>query len=136
MIAGLAGLVLAEGAVVETKTYISPVKYTLTWTASASGIVSNATTFYVRGELSRVTFTGAGTGTTYSVTLTDSAAVDVLAGQGAGIVSNSVTTVVPGVKISDGVTTNVVPFVINDLLTLLITGAGSNKTGSVILYVK
>lgn len=137
IIAGLTSFALAEGTIVETKTLFgSPAKYQLAWTTSASGVISNTTTFAVRGSLERVTFTGAGTGTTYSATLKDSATVDVLAGQGAGISSNSVTSVCPGLKVTNGTVTNVVPFVLNDVLTLLISDAGSNKTGSVILYVK
>jgi hypothetical protein len=62
--------------------------------------------------------------------------VDVLAGLGSGVSTSTVSSVVPGIKITDSVTTNVVPIVVNDLLTLGVTVAGSNKTGSVILYVK
>ncbi|MFA5401676.1 MAG: hypothetical protein WC359_14595 [Dehalococcoidia bacterium] len=137
VIAGLAGLVLAEGTVVETKTLISsPAKYTLAWTASTNGIVSQATTFYVRGEIARVVLDGTSTGATYSLTLKDGSGVDVLAGLGAGVSTSAVSSVVPGIKITDSVTTNVVPYVVNDLLTLGVTVAGSNRTGSVILYVK
>lgn len=137
VIVGLAGLVLAEGTVVETKTvFSSPAKYQLAWTASTNGIVSQATTFYVRGELARVVLAGTSTGETYSLTLKDSSGVDVLAGLGAGVSTSAVVSVVPGIKITDSVTTNVVPIVVNDLLTLDVTVAGSNKTGTVILYVK
>lgn len=137
VIAGLAGLVLAEGTVVETKTlFSSPAKYQLAWTASTNGIVSQATTFYVRGELARVVLDGTSTGATYSLTLKDSSGVDVLAGLGAGVSTSAVSSIVPGARITDSTTTNVVPFVVNDLLTLGVTMAGSNKTGSVILYVK
>ena len=136
-IAGLAGLVLAEGTVVETKAtsgYAN--KYTLAWTASTNGIVSQATTFYVRGEIARVSLNGTSTGATYSLTLKDTSGVDVLAGLGAGVSTSAVSSVVPGIKITDSVTTNVVPIVVNDLLTLGVAVAGSNKTGSVILYMK
>ena len=137
IIVGLAGLVLAEGTVVETKTFLgSPAKYQLAWTASTNGIVSQATTFYVRGEIARVLLNGTSTGATYSLTLKDSSGIDVLAGLGSGVSTSSVSSVVPGIKITDSVTTNVVPIVVNDLLTLGVTVAGSNKTGTVILYVK
>lgn len=137
VIAGLAGLVLAEGTVVETKTvFSSPAKYQLAWTASTNGIVSQATTFYVRGELARVVLDGTSTGETYSLTLKDSSGVDVLAGLGAGVSTSAVVSVVPGIKITDSVTTNVVPICVNDVLTLDVTVAGGSKTGSVILYVK
>jgi hypothetical protein len=137
VIAGLAGLVLAEGTVVETKTmFSSPAKYELAWTASTNGIVSQTTTFYVRGELARVVFGGGTTPNTIYVTLKDTAGVDVLAGQGIALVSNVVVSVVPGLMSTDGVQSNTVPFVVNDLLTLSVTNAGSLKTGNVILYVK
>jgi len=137
VIAGLAGLVLAEGTVVETKAISGYVnKYTLAWTASTNGIVSQATTFYVRGEIARASLNGTSTGATYSLTLKDGSGVDVLAGLGVGVSTSAVSSVVPGIKITDSVTTNAVPIVVNDLLTLGVTVAGSNKTGSVILYVK
>ncbi len=137
VIAGLAGLVLAEGSVTYDKTVIgTPSKHTLAWTASTNGIVSQATTFYVRGEIARVSLNGTSTGATYSLTLKDSSGVDVLAGLGVGVSTSAVSCVVPGIKITDSVTTNVVPIMVNDLLTLGVTVAGSNKTGSVILYVK
>jgi hypothetical protein len=137
VIAGLAGLVLAEGTVVETKTvFSSPAKYQLAWTASTNGIVSQATTFHVRGELARVVLDGTSTGATYSLTLKDSSGVDVLAGLGVGVSTSAVVSVVPGIKITDSVTTNVVPICVNDVLTLSVTVAGDSKTGSVILYVK
>ncbi len=133
----LAGLLFAEGTITETRvTQGSPSKYTLAWTASTNGIVSQATTFYVRGELARVVLDGTSTGATYSLTLKDSSGVDVLAGLGAGVSTSAVSSIVPGARITDSTTTNVVPFVVNDLLTLGVTVAGSNKTGSVILYVK
>lgn len=137
VIVGLAGLVLAEGTVVETKTvFSSPAKYQLAWTASTNGIVSQATTFHVRGELARVVLDGTSTGETYSLTLKDSSGVDVLAGLGTGVSTSAVVSVVPGIKITDSVTTNVVPICVNDVLTLSVTVAGDSKTGSVILYVK
>lgn len=136
-VGGLLGLVFAEGTVVETKNIAgSPYKYTLAWTASTNGIVSQATTFYVRGELVRAVLDGTSTGAIYSLTLKDSSGVDVLAGLGAGVSTSAVSSIVPGARITDGTTTNVVPFVVNDLLTLDVPVAGSNKTGSVILYVK
>lgn len=137
VIVGLAGLVLAEGTVVETKTvFSSPAKYQLAWTASTNGIVSQATTFHVRGELARVVLDGTSTGETYSLTLKDSSGVDVLAGLGTGVSTSAVVSVVPGIKITDSVITNVVPICVNDVLTLDVTVAGDSKTGSVILYVK
>jgi hypothetical protein len=138
VIAGLAGLVLAEGTIVETKTLFgSPAKYTLAWTASTNGVVvAVPTTFYVRGEIARVVLNGTSTGATYSLTLKDSSGVDVLAGLGAGVSTSAVSSIVPGARITDSTTTNVVPIVVNDLLTLGVTVAGSNKTGTVILYVK
>ena len=94
VIAGLVGLVLAEGTITETKaTQGNPSKYTLAWTAPTNGIVSQATTFYVRGELARVVLDGTSTGATYSLTLKDSSGVDVLAGLGAAVGTNAVSIV-------------------------------------------
>lgn len=137
IICGLAGLALAEGTITETSTLLgSPNKYTLAWTASTNGIVSESTSSYIRGKISRVVFGGGTTANTIYVSLTDTAGVDVLAGQGVALVSNVVVSVVPGLKNTDGVQSNTVPFVVNDLLTLSVTNAGSLKTGNVILYVE
>jgi hypothetical protein len=137
MLVGAAGLLFGEGSIVETKTSFGPVvKYRLAWTASTNGIVSNATTFAVRGSLLRVTFTGAGTGATYTATLSDSYSVDVLAGMGKGIASNTTTTVCPGLPVSGGSVTSSIPFAVNDIVTLKILDAGDSKTGSVVLFVE
>jgi uncharacterized membrane protein len=132
----LTGLLFAEGTVTEARTVGSPTKFTFTWTASTNGIVSQETIFYVRGEVSRVVLDGTSTGETYSLTLKDSSGVDVLAGLGAGVSTSAVSSMVPGIRITDGASTSVVPYMVNDRLTLGVTVAGSNKTGSVILYVR
>jgi hypothetical protein len=137
VIAGLAGLVLAEGTVTYDKTVIgTPSKHTLAWTASTNGIVNLTNSAYTRGEIIRVTSLSSPTGSVYSITLKDAQGVDVLAGQGSGMASNVLTSVVPGIKITDGVTTSTIPIQVNDQLAVSVTGAGSNKTGTVILYVK
>lgn len=142
---GIAGVVLiaaqalcSEGTVVEDKNIQGfPTKYTLAWTASTNGVVvAVPTTFYVRGEIQRAVLSGTSTGATYSLTLKDTAGVDVLAGLGAAVATNAVASFVPGIRITDGTTTNVRPYVVNDILTLDVTVAGSNKTGAVYLYVK
>lgn len=133
----LAGLLFAEGSVTYNKTVIgSPSKHTLAWTASTNGIVNLTNSAYTRGEIVRVTSLSSPTGAVYSITLKDAQGVDVLAGQGSGMASNVLTSVVPGIKITDGVTTSAIPIQVNDQLAVSVTGAGSNKTGTVTLYVK
>ena len=138
VIAGLAGFVLAEGIVTDVKsTQGNPVKQTISWTASTNGVVSETDlSNYSRGIIERVILDGSSTGTTYSLTLKDSSGVDVLAGLGAGVSTSVVYCVVPGISVTDGTTTNVVPFAVNDLLSLEVTVAGSNRTGSVVLYIR
>lgn len=137
VIAGLAGLVLAEGTATYEKTVIgTPSKHTLAWTASTNGIVNLTNSAYTRGEIVRVTSLSSPTGALYSITLKDAQGVDVLAGQGSGMASNVLTSVVPGIKITDGMTTSTIPIQVNDQLALSVTGVGSNKTGTVIIYVK
>lgn len=137
-VGGLAGLLFAEGTITETQAKGSPAKYTFAWTASTNGHVGGVSTFHVRGQVLRAVLTGISTGTTYSVTLKDESAVDILAGLGAGIASNAVVSVVPAEQMTDNASsTNLVaPFAINDILTLSVTNVGSLKTGSVILYVE
>ena len=134
---GLVRLALCEGTVVDSSTLIgTPTVYTITWTASTNGIVSASTTYHVRGMIERVVCLASPTGATYSVTAADASGVDMFAGLGSGMSSNVATCFVPGVKITNGTVTNVVPMAVNDLLTISVTGAGSNKTGSVILYLR
>ena len=138
VLSGFAYLCIAEGTISETKDIRGSVaKYVLSWTASTNGIVSGETTsFYVRGEIARTILSGTSTGATYSLTLKDSAGVDALAGRGSAVATNAVYSFVPGAGITDGVSTSLVPVAVSDILTLDVTVAGSNRTGSVTLYVK
>lgn len=112
-----------------------PTKHTITWTASTNGIVVAVTnSVYDRGTIQRIIITCAPTGATYGITIKDGSGVDILGDQCSALTSNVVVSLVPGEAFTDGVTTSVAPFVVNDMLVLDVTGAGSNKTGSIILY--
>jgi hypothetical protein len=65
----------------------------------------------------------------YDVTLTDEADIDVLSGQGANLSNTTAFDVCPGVEVTDGVLSDVMPRILADVLTLNVTNAGDTKQG-------
>lgn len=113
----------------------SPSRYTITWTAGTNNdSVTAATAEYVRGELLRAVFIPISPTGDYTIVIQDGYGVDILSGQGTGLSSNQTSHLVPGVSISDSVTTGVVPVAVNDLLTVAVTNCGNSASGQVILY--
>lgn len=143
MLLALGTRILGEGTVTETvhrfRWRRGPWSMTLDWQASTNGWASQ-TTGWVCGEIRRVVFNpdeGAQIPSpAYDITLKDPDGVDVLAAQGGNLVSNVTSCVVPGEMISDGTTSNVIPFSVNSVLSLLVTNAGSTNAGTVTLYLE
>lgn len=132
-----AGLLFAGGSLTESRVSIAPPqKITLAWTMDSAGSV-NATSDYVRGKMSRVVLYPGTAGWTNAVTLKDASGVDLLASQGASIVTGTTYNLIPGTFVSTAGQTNLVPGpVVNDRLVLGITSGGTNnaKTGTLIIY--
>lgn len=114
------------------------VRITIDWTSHTDGTVTQALPKAYSGYLERVVFNPGSTAPTnlYDVTLTDEQSFDVLHGQGANLSDTNTTDVSPGVPLKDGTTTSVTKCLIDDVLTLNITNAGSSKTGAVVLYIR
>lgn len=114
-------------------------KYEIAWTSDASGDASGTTGGLVSGHIVRVVFkpgtAGSQPSAAYDVTLTDSYSVDVLTGLGANLSNSTTTDVCPGVEITDGTTTSIMPVAVCDILTLTVANAGNTKSGTVVLYV-
>lgn len=112
----------------------------LAWTCTSGGAVSGNASATISGTILKVQFIPGSGGdqptNAYDVTLTDTAGIDVLAGQGADLSNSTPTSVIPGVPLKDGTTTSVGPCVVNDPLTLVVANAGSVKSGTVVLYVR
>lgn len=117
---------------------------TLQWTSTAGGAViwllaGGRNGGYMSGKIQRVVFIpgsgGAQPSASYSVTLTDSSGIDVLAGQGASLSNSSTTHVKPGVPIKDGTTTSTAEIAVDDVCTLNVTAAGVSKSGTVVVYL-
>jgi len=72
----------------------------------------------------------------YSVTLVNASGIDVLAGQGAGLSNTTATAVCPGVPLKDGTTTSTICRMLSGAHTLNVSGAGSGKSGSLVLIVR
>ena len=119
-------------------------RHTIAWTSDASGDVSESITNILsdknqfQGLLVRVDFIpgsgGSQPSANYDVTITDENSVDILAGQGANRSNSATESVAPGLSLTDGTTTSLVPMPVLGSLTLTVENAGDTKTGTVILY--
>lgn len=145
--AWLAGALLsvahADTAVIteSNETFGAITKTTLYWTTSTNlNSVSSSTNKHVRGELLRVSFLGTTATNAYDVTMKDGLGVDILGGLGTSIPSNTVTTVVPALfrvgTVGTIVTTNLAPVYVNDQVTILVTNAGNNVSGKIVLWTR
>lgn len=115
------------------------VTHTFEWLSDGSGNAVLASGIPVSGEIKRVVFVPSLTlppTALYDVTLTDENGIDVLGAQGANLPASGNTNVCPGVPMKDGTTTTTRPFVVDDVLTLNVSNAGSAKSGKVIVYVR
>lgn len=137
-----ASFVVGEGTVTETKYEglggsIWRVEYD--WTTSTNSWASLSTGRLV-GTVVRVSFdpdTTSPPAAAYDVTLTDEDGIDILAGLGANLASNAASSTVPGVPTHDGTgSTNMAPFAINGVLDLIVTNAGSETVGEIVIYLK
>lgn len=124
-------VVLAVGSVTGTSSVVSGVrKYTFTWTSSMGGAVSgNASTLISSGRLMQVRFTPASGGTQpsddYDVTLVTTDGIDLLAGEGTDLPNDaSVLRQWDPPLFQEG-----------SALDLVVSGAGSAKSGTVTVWV-
>jgi hypothetical protein len=121
-------------------------KFTLSWTSTSGGAVSGNAFGPVSGELLRVVFlpgTGGAQPTNgYTATLklangdANDDGIDLLAGQASSLSNSTKTTVTPSVAMQDGTTTSTNRIAVDDMLDLVIAGAGNAKSGVVVLYVR
>src|SRR4051812_32088221 len=112
-------------------------KLTLAWTSASDG-TATFTTSKINGTILRcATNPGSAAPTDdWDVTLTDEDGLDVLAGQGANRDTTNSEHFCPGLPLKDGTTTSVVPIVVNGPLALSVSGAGSAKTGTIVIYFR
>lgn len=134
------------GTVTETKlfgggsrsqdSYIN--RIVIAWISDGFGVVSGIAIGAVNGTICKVQFIPGSPAPSdaYDVTLTDTAGIDVLGGQGANQSATVAAAVVPGVQLKDGTTISVAPCVVADPLTLVIANAGASKQGLVVLYIR
>lgn len=123
-------------------------KITVNWTANASGAVNgnpittvsdglgSAVNAVISGVILAVVFKSAVA--TYAAVLKqfNGDGVDLLNGQGASLTSTTAR-IVPGFVCTDGTNKTMAPgVVVDDILELDITGAGSGGTGTVEIYVR
>ena len=131
-------LLLAGGTVSETQYTSVPVKVTISWTSDTNGVADGVTSF-VRGEIKRVVIDPDGSSAptaSYDITLKDESGFDVLAGLGADLSATASISIVPFYSTVIGAQTNFYRYTINDVLTLAVTNAGSEASGTVVLYLK
>ena len=140
----MAGMLMAVeyGTLTQTAEKQGPiVKTTFTWTMVGTGTdyVSKASSEYIRGEVLRVVFDPVTTTyptNNYTITMKDTAGIDLLAGLGEALSSNTVTSIRPGIASKVGTITNVYPFAVNDLVTITVTNSGASTSGKLILYTR
>ena len=120
--------VFADGSITQTNVLSvgSIQRIDLHWSSLTNKSVG--TVSWLNAELYRVTFVPATTTIdAYDITLTDSTGFDILAGLGANLASNTVTTVAPGIAVTDGTATNVNRVVVNSALTVTVDNTGVGK---------
>ena len=106
------------------------------WTSDGSGNYTKAITV-VGVILKVVTNPGSAAPTDdYDVTLIDEDGLDLFAGQGANRDTANTEAFCPGMSLSDGTTTSVLPMSHNGAATLTIANAGDTKSGSVVIYIQ
>jgi len=128
---GLCAYVFGEGTVTETVSETRAIKkIKLAWTTSTNGWASTTSTF--GGVIQRITYTsGSGSDApinAYDVTLKDDDGLDVLLGTGANALSNVATTVYAA--------TNGLPVAVDGVHSLVVTNAGSLKSGAVSIFLR
>ncbi len=137
---------MATGTVIATRTDYpdklqKPIaRLVFAWTSSSGGAVSGTTTTVANGVVGRVSFVPGSGGSqptdAYDVTLLDQDGLDVLAGRGANLSNAAASHVCPGVPITDGTSTGVVPVMLEGTLELQVANAGNAKSGTVTLYLR
>jgi hypothetical protein len=109
------------------------------WQSDANGVATVVSEAFA-GTLYNVEFAPGNGGSQptngYNLTLTTQSGVDILAGLGAGLSNASPTQKGPGVGFADGTTNSLAPRVINDVLTLNVSGAGASKAGVCVAYFR
>lgn len=121
-------------------------KCILQWTSSAGGAVSGNPVGPVSGTIERVVFIPGAGGVQPSNNYVAKLqllngdgfddGLDLLANQGAALSNATNSTIIPGAEVTDGTRTTAAPVAVNDLLDLVISGAGNAKQGTVVLYVR
>ena len=111
-------------------------KLTFSWTSSAGGSATQAFTG-INGRIVRVVTDPDGTDvptTLYDITLVDDEGFDVLVTLGANRSATVTEAIAPGIILTNGASTSVVPQAIAGTLTLNVTNAGNAKKGVVAVY--
>lgn len=109
-------------------------KLSTSWTSATDGTVTATLNF--AGRILRVVTDPGATAPTdnYDVTLVDGNGVDLFMGRGVDRDTANTEQFCPGLPITDGTTTNVVPVTHYGDATLTIANAGNTKIGVVIIY--
>ena len=108
----------------------------LNWT-TLTNTVSVETDDAIRGMVYQVAFSNAaGVVTGYDVALVGRLGQDVLAGQGTNITADTVLIRSAGYIITNSLGRQIFPIPLNEKLTLSVSAAGTNESGTVLLYTR
>ena len=140
LVLGLAGFAFAEGTITETTGIGSPARVSYDWVAGTnltySGSVAGNVDSYLRGTIERVTIQSVSTSAVYNAYLYDMNNVDLLAGGGVGLASNTVYSFTPAITMKAFAATNIHPMAVNDLPRLFVTNIGPSSAGSIDIYIR
>ena len=109
----------------------------LNWTSGTNGNLSIETDRAIRGMVYQAAFSNAvGTVTAYDVALIGRLGQDVLEGQGTNITADAILIRSAGSIITNSVGRDIFPIPLNERLTLSVSAAGTNESGTVLLYTR
>jgi hypothetical protein len=113
-------------------------KFTISWTSHTDGTATGNVDGFNGVIMRVVTNPGSAAPTdNWDVTLTDEDGLDLLAAQGTDQDTANSEQFCPGLAITDGTNTGVVPIAVNSsTLALSVSGAGSAKTGTIVIYYR
>ena len=109
----------------------------LNWTSGTNGALSIATDGPIRGMVYQAAFSNAvGTVTAYDVSLTGRLGQDVLEGQRTNITADAILIRSDGYIVTNSLGRKIFPIPLNEKLTLNVDNAGTNESGTVLLYTR
>jgi hypothetical protein len=116
-----------------------PNRWVLPWTSDSGGSFDDTTYEVITGSLVGIEIVSSSTArpnVNYSVQLFKESTLEMIGSLGSNINNFIPKYIVPGATLDDGTNQGAVPFQLNEKVRLVVSYAGSAKSGSVILYTR